>query len=238
MVWHRDMIRAAAPLVKAYHRLGVHGLDNLPPPGQGFLLAPNHTHWFGYDALVINTAARDRDIRWVAWSYADEFPLWDKMVRAFNGILAGHGEPFPYEDITAQLKSGGVVGIFPEGNNNSVATPYRVRPFFPGVVRLAALAGVPVVPVSVAGVEEAGPVLWMKEEEGRPPTWVLPAPVLLPARITVRFGAPLSVTLDEKELLDADTLLREADRIRDRVLDLLQQDRTRAWAQPRLPRVT
>ena len=62
--------------------------------------------------------------------------------------------------------------------------------------------------------------------------------MLLPARITVRFGAPLAVTLDEKELLDADTLLREADRIRDRVLDLLQQDRPRAWAQPRLPRVT
>jgi 1-acyl-sn-glycerol-3-phosphate acyltransferase len=230
MAFHRDIIRAAAPLVKAFHRLEVIGRDNIPPPGQGFLLAPNHTHWFGWDGFVLNTALADRPIRWIAWSYGDEFPLWDKLCAAFDAILVSKNKPFPYDEITDYIKSGGAAGIFPEGNNNSIATPYRIRRFFPGVARLAALSGAPVVPVSVAGIEEAGPILWIKEEEGQPPTWLLPAPVLLPVKVTVRFGAPMRLNLSEADIQNREALDREAERVRQGVLELLRKDRPRATA--------
>ena len=134
MSLYNNFIKTISLPVKLYHRLEVYGKENLPPKGEGFILTPNHSGWFGWDGLVINSILKDREINWVAWSYGG---IWDEIVKAFKGILYNNQKNFPYEKICEDiLMKGNIVGIFPEGNSNPVGKWYRLRSFFPGCIRL------------------------------------------------------------------------------------------------------
>jgi len=229
---YRLIVKGMSPFIRLYHRVDSFGVENLPPAGEPFILAPNHTNWFGWDALLISSILGDRDIRWLSWSYSDKFPLWDTQARMFNAILYNKKKKFPYEELAEEMRSGGtVVGIFPEGSNNPVAKWYRLRPFFPGCVRLSVMAGVPIVPVSVAGLEEASPIFWIKEEEGKSPTWLLAYPGLLPTKVRVRFGEPRFPHSDTVSLKNKEALYSEAKKVQLDVLELLKNDRPGAYAE-------
>jgi 1-acyl-sn-glycerol-3-phosphate acyltransferase len=73
-----------------------------------------------------------------------------------------------------RLRSGEVIGIFPEGRVFSREQPGEFRP---GVALLARRSGAPVVPVHIRGSAEAWP-------SGR--AWPRPAPV------GVRIGSPIT----------------------------------------------
>lgn len=232
MEFYEQIIGALSPIIKVYHRPDCHGLENLPPAGQGFILAPNHTNWFGWDAMVISSVIRDRAIRWLSWSYEDSMPWWDFQVKLVNGILHNNNHEFPYAELSAAIKNdGAVVGMFPEGNNNTVKNWYRVQKFFPGCVRLAVMSGCPILPVSVAGLEEASPIFWKKEEENAPPALLIAVPFLFPTKVSVRIGEPIYPALAETELNDKSSLMRETEIIRDEVFKLLKQDRPSARKQ-------
>jgi len=232
MPFYDDFLRIMSPVISAYHRLEVHGTENLPPAGEGFILAPNHSGWFGWDAVVISSTIRERQVRWLSWSYEKEHPLWDKTVGAFNCILYNNEKPFPYEYASEEvLKKGDVVGIFPEGNSNPVSRWYRLRPFFPGCVRLAAMADVPIVPVAVAGLEEASPILWAKEEKNEPIKTAVALPVVFPTKAIVHFGEP--VRYDIGGTGGNDDLWAAAGKLQSEVLKLLRKYRPRAYAENR-----
>ncbi len=223
-------IRVLKPVMKYYHRMKVEGIEHVPAEGQPFVLAANHPSWFGWDAMAINCALDGREVKWVSWSYPDEYPGWDKMVEKFGGILYHPSTGFPYEQIARDvLGNGGAVGFFPEGNNNAIAHWYRLRPFFPGCIRLAAMAGVPVIPVGIAGVEESSPIFSAQENDGEPISHLKVLPVVLPTTIRIAFGEPFTVP---PEILDggSDALKRSANDLQDRVLDLFRRYRPRAYA--------
>lgn len=230
MSFYDTAVKLGTSFVKLYHRLEVDGLENVPDGG--FVLAPNHTHWSGWDAFVFSVALRGRRIRWVSWSYGEENPLWDRLAASFDAILYNGETRFPYEEIVEDvLKRGDVVGVFPEGNNNTVRTPYRLRRFLPGCVRLAALADAPIVPAASAGLEEASPILWAKENVGEPVTHLVAPPVLFPTKVSVAFGAPMRPALTAADLGDRARLDAEADKVRMEVLSMLKRFRPKAWAE-------
>lgn len=66
MSFYEKFVKVMSPLVERYHRLEVYGLENIPPEGEGFILAPNHSGWFGWDAVVISSVLKDRIVHWLA----------------------------------------------------------------------------------------------------------------------------------------------------------------------------
>jgi len=232
MAFYEKFMKAMSPVIEKYHRLEVHGLENIPPAGEGFILAPNHSGWFGWDAVVVGSILKDRKVRWLSWSYEKEHPEWNRMVAAFDAILHNNERPFPYgEIVNGILKPGGIFGIFPEGNSNPMSKWYRLRPFFPGFIRVSAMAGAPIIPVSVSGLEEASPILWAKEEEREPIKHAVALPVVFPTKVIVRFGTPSMSGLDANGLQDREALRAAAEKIQIEVLRLLKNDRPEAYAE-------
>jgi len=227
---YETAVKIIRPFAQIYHRLETRGLENIPTNATGFVIAANHTNWFGWDAMMISASMPDRKIKWVAWSDPEKMPGWHKQVMAFDCIVHNKKMKFPYEQISAEVSGGGVVGMFPEGSNNTVFDWYRLRPFIPGCVKLAAMAGAPILPVSVAGVEEASPIFWIGEADGEAPSELFALPALFPTKVTVRIGNPIDVKLRPEQIEDKDALRAEAEKIRTAVLQLLQNDRPKAYA--------
>lgn len=133
-------------------RLCVEGRENLPVPGP-YLLAPVHRS--NIDFLLVSTVTRQR-VRFMG-----KESLWNV---AALGHLIGSLGAFPVRrdkvDRDAlrrcidMLANGEPLTIFPEGTRQ---TGPVVQELFEGVAYVAARAGVPVVPVGIAGSEAAMP---------------------------------------------------------------------------------
>ncbi len=228
MSFYKNLVNFIAPVAKAYHRIEIEGIENVPPSGEGFIVVANHSGWFGWDAIVIGALLSEHIVHWLAWSYEKEHPSWDLSVKALDGILCNKEKPFPYGDAVDMLKRGESVGIFPEGNSNPMTKWYRLRPFLPGFARLAAMSGATVLPCAVAGLEEASPILWAKEEIGEPIKTSIALPVVFPTKVHMCFGAPMRFGADPG---DRDALLAAAAETQREILSLLKRYRPKAYAE-------
>src|SRR5581483_7279046 len=141
------------PLLHGLYRLDARGLENLPATG-GFVLAANHTSNFDPWPLGL--------------------PLWPKRqlffmgkVELFNpvlGPLLRAGGAFPVrrggtdleaiETAVELCRAGNAVGMFPEGTRqaNGLRKKFEHRPRT-GSARIAAIAGVPLVPAAIKGTD-------------------------------------------------------------------------------------
>jgi 1-acyl-sn-glycerol-3-phosphate acyltransferase len=137
----------------------VDGLFNVPRTG-GAILAANHLSVA--DQLFLGSVV-DRQVHY--WAKEEYFHLPGLKGKAMAGLMHGLGTiPVHREggraalnaldDAVPVLKSGELVGIFPEGTRSPDGRLYRGRT---GVARLAMQAGVPVVPVGILGTEKIQP---------------------------------------------------------------------------------
>ena len=137
----------------------VEGLANVPRTG-GAILAANHLSVA--DQLFLGSVV-DRQVHY--WAKEEYFHLPGLKGKAIAGLMHGLGTiPVHREggraalnaldDAVPLLKSGELVGIFPEGTRSPDGRLYRGRT---GVARLAMQAGVPVVPVGIIGTEHVQP---------------------------------------------------------------------------------
>lgn len=125
-------------------------LDRVPRRGP-FILAASHLSPFDVFAMIGTTP---RHIDFLSITELERTFFVGRFFRAMNCTFVDRGR----SDFTAshqlvtKLRAGRVVAMFPEGNirteENSVI---RGAPFKPGVVRLAQIAGVPIVPCVVLG---------------------------------------------------------------------------------------
>ena len=232
MSLYRNIVKIAAPLIMRYHRVQYFGAENIPPKGSPCIFTPNHSSWMGWDGMVVNSVLKERKIRWVGWSYEEEFPLWDKIIDNFEPIWVSKKKPFPFDMVVGDiLGRGDCVGIFPEGNSNPMGKWYRLRKFHIGCIKLSYMSGAPIIPTSVAGIEEANPVIWQDEPADRPSETAVPLPVLLPSKATVRFGRPVYPDPDLKPPYDITAMENAAEDLRRKVLALLKNDRPKAYAE-------
>lgn len=131
------------------------GLDHIPSKG-GFLLVGNHRSWT--DPLLIAMEI-ERPVHFLAASFNFNIPIASWVFKN-SGVMALHvrGEAKNEKTFRRSIKlmqQGEPVGIFPEGVQNFLnPAGEKVKPFQTGFVRLALAAGVPVVPVAVAGKKE------------------------------------------------------------------------------------
>jgi 1-acyl-sn-glycerol-3-phosphate acyltransferase len=200
-------------------KLRVAGRDHLPLDG-GAVIAVTH---FGYLEFAIvewvTWLANRRRIRFMAKKGA--FKGWPlgALMRNMKHIpvdrSAGAGA---YDDAVAALKSGELVGVFPEG---TVSRSFEVQSLKTGAVRLAQAAGVPLIPVAVWGAHRIlakGAKSKARERVGVP--------------VYVKIGAPVQIAPDA-DIHDASDALRATlQQLTDELQDIYPVEGAGKWWQP------
>jgi 1-acyl-sn-glycerol-3-phosphate acyltransferase len=170
-MWLYHLITATSPLIGAYWRLSAEGARDAFPKEGPVLVAANHSCFL--DPWLVTMVNR-RDIHWLTTrQWYDRSWFWQKFFDA-QGVLPVQAEdPQATIDLMCrQLESGKIVGIFPEGR---ISYDGKVHRFRPGLSRVAARTGVPVVPVGIRG-----------SFESLPRTRRFPRP----SKISVHYGEP------------------------------------------------
>jgi 1-acyl-sn-glycerol-3-phosphate acyltransferase len=154
-------------------RVAAEGVEQLRP-GQDYVLLANHRSHF--DSLSIVHALDGRQTRWVAKRELTKVPLFGYGLKVTGQILVDrkdHAQAI--EVLRANLGKHGVsVVFFGEGERSHGR---KLAPFKKGGAAFAIDAGLPVVPVAVAGSERVLPKHSL---------------VVLPGLIRVTFGEPIS----------------------------------------------
>ncbi|MGM9997913.1 MAG: lysophospholipid acyltransferase family protein [Candidatus Bruticola sp.] len=173
------LARSAVSLYcNALFGVDVEGADNIPKEG-GCLVASNHVSLF--DPPLVSIAIKFRQVHFVAKK--DLF-----MIPVLGTILANCGcvwvdrsskDGSSVNQAVDLLKSGRLVGIFPEGTRSKDGKLQRGKL---GVSVMALKSGAPVVPACVFNTYEIG------HNHGLP----------CGRRLSIRFGSPISVELNER----------------------------------------
>jgi 1-acyl-sn-glycerol-3-phosphate acyltransferase len=165
-------------------RVEVRGVENLPRDG-GVVLAASHFSYVDFALVGAQLWAHTRrPIRYLATRSSFRHPLSGPLMRAARHVPVDRAAGADaYARAVEVLHGGEVIGIFPE---TRVSRSFELLPFKTGAVRLAAEAGVPLVPVTVWGSHRI-------YTRGRRPRLreAFRAPVL------IDIGAPLTVTSEE-----------------------------------------
>lgn len=159
-------------------RFDVRGRENVPD--EAAVVIGNHLGWMDAVSVLLVFPAEPR-VHMLAdpTSMMKNRALWT-LVKAAGGIVpvdrSQRGSPLLFQHVGRCLARGGVVALFPEGDFGP--SEGVLLPFKRGFAFFAVEAGVPVVPVGLAGMRE----LWLGK------------------RLSIRIGAPIDTrgkTVDE-----------------------------------------
>lgn len=175
------------------------GTEHIPRTG-GAVLAANHIGYldFIFDGLAAQPSKRL--VRFMAKKEAFEGPI-GMLMRSFHHISVDRdkGEA-SYNQAVDYLRAGEIVGIFPEA---TISRSMEIKELKTGAVRMAAEAGVPLIPMVTWGTQ----LLKTKDHEpdltGRGKT------------IALHVGAPLEVTGEDP--------VAETQQLREAMADLLDK---------------
>jgi 1-acyl-sn-glycerol-3-phosphate acyltransferase len=140
---------------KLWFRLGdvkilMTGEENIPTEG-GALLAINHLSYVDYLIAGYPGAQRGRLTRFMAKREVFDHPVGGPVMRSFHHIAVDRSSGFDSMKIAAdRLREGEVVGIFPEA---TISRAFVIKDIKSGAVRIAADAGVPLIPVTLWGTQ-------------------------------------------------------------------------------------
>lgn len=191
----RMVLPFARPELVPYARFDIDGTDNIPESGPAIIVA-NHRSYFDPVAIAFAIAKRGRPVRFLGKKEVFDAPLVGQLARAFGGIRVerGSGSDEPLQAAASALAAGELVAILPQG------TIPRGRAFFEpelegrwGAARLAAMTGVPVIPLGLWGTEQVWP------RSSRVPNVLN---LTRPPTVRVRVGEPIAL---ERSDPDADT---------------------------------
>ena len=124
------------------------GQENLPRKG-GAILAINHVSYL--DFAIAGTAALPvkRYVRFMAKKEIFDNKIAGPLMRGMHHINVDRSNgSASFVAALRALKSGEIIGIFPEG---TISTSFEIKGLKSGAVRLAAGAGVPIIPTIVWG---------------------------------------------------------------------------------------
>jgi 1-acyl-sn-glycerol-3-phosphate acyltransferase len=162
-------------------RIHITGAEHVPRSG-GVLLAVNHIGYvdFVYGGLAANPSGRR--VRFMAKREIFDHPVGGPFMRSLHHIEVDRGEGVAsFHTAVDFLERGEAVGIFPEA---TISRSMELKEFKTGAVRIAAAAGVPVVPVVLWGTQR----LMTKDH---------PRDFSRGKTIAIRVGAPLHPAGDD-----------------------------------------
>ncbi len=140
------------PVLKSMFSIDAYGRDHIPRRGAA-IIAANHISFS--DCLFI-PACVDRRVTFVAKKELFEGQLQGMLFSNWGQIPIdrGAGDTDALRTALNVLKSGHLLGIFPEGTRSTVG---EMLPAHTGVARLALMARVPVIPCGLLGGDEILP---------------------------------------------------------------------------------
>lgn len=196
----------ARVLYRHYFKVTVNGLENVPPVGRAMLVG-NHSGGVALDAsMVIAALFFDMEPPRLAQGMAEKFisrvPFFSEWASR-----TGHFTGLP-ENAARLLRDERLLMVFPEGARGTAKLfPQRhsLVHFGTGFMRLALETATPIIPFAFLGGGEAIPTVFNAYRLGKlfgapyvPITpWIAPIP--LPVRLHLNFGAPMRFQGDGSE---------------------------------------
>jgi 1-acyl-sn-glycerol-3-phosphate acyltransferase len=197
-------------LSSAAYRVRIRGRERLPAHG-GYVLAPSHRSMM--DIPFAAWLSR-RPLRYMGKVSLFRIPVAGSFFRSLGGFeVARDGtDRKALRDAMAMLQAGEVLLVYPEGTRQHGP---KIQALQPGAAYLALRAGVPILPVGIAGSEEI-----LRSHGGKLPRFkraamVVGEPIAVPSRdggvvpreqveaLTARLHDALQVVFDEaNELRD------------------------------------
>lgn len=159
-------------ILKILYRPKIVGIENLPKTGSA-ILAGNHRRAF--DPVLVMMCTK-RKVHFLAKIEVSK-GLHGKLFKRLGVIIVDRSKRNPAAVIASEniLKSGGLIGIFPEGTRNR--TEEELLSFKKGAVMMAGRTNSPIVPFAIKGKYKA-----------------------FRGRVEIEFGKPIDVTnIDTKE---------------------------------------
>ena len=195
------------------------GLENVPATG-GAVFAMTHFGYLDFALVEWQTWLHNRRrIRFMATKRAFDKPVVGSLLRGMKHIevdMAAGAEA--YAQAVAALRRGEVIGVFPEAG---VSASFTVRELKSGAVRLAAEAGVPVIPVAVWGGQRLltkNRKIRMRDRVGVP--------------VDFAFGRPITPAPDADVAATTAELRETLQRLTDTLQAEYPADGTGQWWQP------
>lgn len=140
------------------NRIRVEGTEHIPATG-GAVIACNHVSYLDFIFCGLGAQPAKRLVRFMAKKEIFDNRIAGPLMRGMHHISVDRGAGLAsYKEAVERLKAGEVVGVFPEA---TISRSFTVKNIKSGAVRMAAEAGVPIVPMALWGTQR----LWTK---GRP----------------------------------------------------------------------
>ena len=131
-------------------RFQMHGTENVPRTG-GALLALNHISYVDFILGGLATQDSKRLVRFMAKRELFDHRWSGPLMRSLHHISVDRGDGLQsYAEGVDYLRRGEVVGIFPEA---TISRSFELKEFKTGATRMAAEAGVPLVPAVLWGTQ-------------------------------------------------------------------------------------
>jgi 1-acyl-sn-glycerol-3-phosphate acyltransferase len=227
LVW---FFAAASFLYRDYFRVRATGTEHVPSEGRAMLVG-NHSGGIALDALIVVTAMfLEKEPPRLAQGMAEKFLAKTPFASRLTSRL-GHLTGLP-EHVVQMLEDERLVLIFPEGARGTAKLFWdrdSLVQFGTGFMRLALQTKSPIIPFGFVGGGEAIPTIANSYKLGRllgapylPFTpWIAPLP--LPVRLEVHFGAPLRFEGNGNE--DDATIEEKVEQVKARIADLIAEGR-------------
>src|SRR5215472_11639744 len=155
------LMPAARALYRSWFRVRMRGLEHVPADGAALVVA-NHSGVLPFDAIMLQVGVLDehpaqRNLRLLGADLVYSIPVLGHIARASGHVPANPAEA------ERLLRSGELVGVFPEGFKG-IGKPFRDRYQLQrfgrgGFAKLALQLGVPLVPCAIVGAEEIYPMV-------------------------------------------------------------------------------
>nr|WP_202446908.1 lysophospholipid acyltransferase family protein [Streptomyces sp. SID5468] len=181
-------------------RFDMEGTEHVPRRG-GAVLVSNHISYLDFVFCGLAARPAKRLVRFMAKEAVFRHKVAGPLMRAMKHIPVDRAQgEHAYERALGALRSGEVVGVFPEA---TISRSFTLKTFKSGAARLAQEAGVPLLPMALWGTQR----MWTKGRRRQLGRHRFP--------VTIRVGAPLESGPHEH----AESL---TERLRARVQELLE----------------
>ncbi len=146
-------------ILRIIARVTVYGAENLPPPGTVYICVANHIGRLdpGFVYYLLN---RKDIVMLVAEKYKEH--TWSRLLaQAVNGIFVDryNADLGAMREVLRRIQKGGIAVIAPEGTRSPEAALIQG---WDGASYIAAKAGLPILPVGIAGSEDTAVVERLK----------------------------------------------------------------------------
>jgi 1-acyl-sn-glycerol-3-phosphate acyltransferase len=141
-------------------KFSMYGAENVPRSG-GAVMAINHTGYFDFAYAGLAARPSHRLVRFMAKQEVFAHRITGPLMRGMHHIPVDRDAgAASFRAAVRALKDGEIVGVFPEA---TISRSFELKEFKTGVIRMAAAAGVPILPTVIWGSQR----VWTKDHPKR-----------------------------------------------------------------------